>query len=142
MKLYGVKLNENHKARTDQVYNGWLGENQIELYTRGEAIKKAKAFGGSIKHIGRDYTIKTFNVLHLSKTQIHQLILNELKGWETYTNTENIEEPMFSGDVFAKILESIIARINGKNNLIEPIALELNVLNQLCSNFEYVIIGE
>ena len=47
---YKVKLNEGHTARPDQVSTtGYLGNESSEsIYTRGEALKKARMFNGKI----------------------------------------------------------------------------------------------
>jgi len=51
-QMYRVKLLIGHTAKEDQHKNGYLGypheDNPIE-YTRGEAIKKARMFGGKIE---------------------------------------------------------------------------------------------
>lgn len=52
-KMYKVVLNKNHKAKENQIIDGCLGNGfncgEVHLYTRGEAIKKAKTFNGKIK---------------------------------------------------------------------------------------------
>lgn len=48
LKLYRVKLNPGHEpAQEIDGYLAFLGE--IQVYTRYEAIKKARAFGGKIE---------------------------------------------------------------------------------------------
>ncbi len=54
-KLYNVLLLEGHRAQRTQMYQGFLGDriNGIKAeYSRGEAIKKARAFGGKIVESG------------------------------------------------------------------------------------------
>lgn len=54
-KLYCVILNEGHKANPDQItgstfkYLKCSSSGKIAEYTKGEALKKANAFGGSIE---------------------------------------------------------------------------------------------
>ena len=52
-KFYKVLLPKGHKAQKDQIVDGYLGNtfgNGIgEEFTRGEAIKKARTFGGKIE---------------------------------------------------------------------------------------------
>jgi len=53
MKYYKVKLLEGHKAKPEDIVNGYLGnvfnDGEVCVYTRGEAIKKAGMFGGKIE---------------------------------------------------------------------------------------------
>jgi len=52
---FRVKLSSTSNAKPEQIVNGYLGNSfgngQIEVYTRGEAIKKAKSFNGKIEAI-------------------------------------------------------------------------------------------
>jgi len=52
-KFYKVLLLEGHNAKEDQIQDGYLGNafgcGRIEEYSRGEAIKKARMFGGKIE---------------------------------------------------------------------------------------------
>ncbi len=54
-KVYRVRLIKGHDARPDQIVDGCLGNSfdngKIQEYSRGEAIKKAKLFGGKIEGI-------------------------------------------------------------------------------------------
>ena len=62
-KLFRVKLNKNNNAQADQQKDGYLALfGKIQKYTRGQAIKKAKLFGGKIeevKPIFKEYVCKT-----------------------------------------------------------------------------------
>ena len=51
MKYYKVRLLDGHSARPDQIVDGYIGNGfgsgtVHNQYTRGEAIKKARMFGG------------------------------------------------------------------------------------------------
>ena len=49
-QLFKVKLNPLNSAEADQQIHGYLAAyNRVMKYTRGEAIKKAKMFGGKIE---------------------------------------------------------------------------------------------
>lgn len=52
-KEWKVRLLEGHDARPEQAVNGYLGNvfgsGKIELYSRGQAIKKARMFKGKIE---------------------------------------------------------------------------------------------
>ena len=114
MQMYAVKLNEGHKARPDQQFEGWLGEEEICLYTRGEAIKKARQFGGSIKPYGKKFTVKSLTVLQLSKKEIDDVIVRQL---------EVFEENKITGGKLPDVLEQ-----------------ELTVLNNICINADYIML--
>lgn len=56
MKLYRIKLGKYNTVLKFQNVDGYLGnafnrDNKIQHYTKGEAIKKAKLFGGEIEEI-------------------------------------------------------------------------------------------
>lgn len=141
MQMYAVKLNEGHKARPDQQFEGWLGDSFMELYTRGEAIKKARQFGGSIKPIGKNYTVKSLTVLQLSKKDIHKVIVHKLKGLEAFKDTQEIDEPLYQGDVFETIMGEISEITKIKGTTFPPnFELELTVLNNICINADYIML--
>lgn len=52
---YRVKLLKGHSAKKDQIVDGYLGNSfgngKVETYDRGDAIKKARLFGGKIEKI-------------------------------------------------------------------------------------------
>lgn len=141
MQLYAVKLNEGHKARPDQQFDGWLGDSYIEFYTRGEAIKKARMFGGSIKPMGKNYTVKPLKVLQLSKKDIHKVIVQKLKGMEAFKDTEEIGEPLYYGDIFEQIIGEVseITKMKG-TTFPQNFEMELQVLNTLCINADYIML--
>ena len=141
MQMYAVKLNEGHKARPDQQFEGWLGEEEICLYTRGEAIKKARQFGGSIKPYGKKFTVKSLTVLQLSKKEIDDVIVRQLEGREAFKDTEEICEPLYNGDIFETVLCEIFEenKITG-GKLPDVLEQELTVLNNICINADYIML--
>lgn len=140
MQLYKIKLNEGHTAQLDQVTNGYLGyAGDLVLYTRGEALKKAIAFGGKIEKHGKNYTVNKLKVIQLSKQEISPTVLRELNGREVYTDpADETNEPIYYGDVFAGILnersEQTLLSFN------QEVIDELIVLDNICANYEYVMV--
>lgn len=142
MQLYKVKLNENHTANPDQVAGEFLGNYStidIALYTRGEAIKKAKQFGGTIMPHGKKYTVNSLKMLRLAKQELSPAVLRELKEREVYTDpADETHEPIYYGDVFAGILgehsEQTLLSFN------QDVIDELIVLDNICANYEYVMV--
>ncbi len=60
MSLYAVKLLPGHEADTSQMVDGYIGYanlKQVICYTRGQAIKKARLFGGKIEKYGKEYAM-------------------------------------------------------------------------------------
>jgi hypothetical protein len=149
MQLYRVRLNEGHTARPDQIAGDYLGGYETidpMLYTRREATKKAKMFGGSIVPFGRDYHLNELKVIQIPKNQLSQALINELKDREVFTDTDNmLEEVMYSSDVFEAILGEQFEYF-GKQNLIrvgveyQVLVDELMVLDEICKDSQYVMI--
>jgi len=139
MQLYKVKLNEGHTAKSDQVINGYLASfpNELGIYTRGEALKKAKMFGGKIEKYGKNYTISKDSIINLSKKELSPAVQRELNGRELYEDTSStFNEPIFFGDVFAAILGDITETVRTANT--PEVIDELLVLDNICASYEYV----
>ena len=98
MQLYKVKLNEGHTAKPDQNIDGYLSEGGMMcLYTRGEALKKAIAFGGKIEQHGKSYTVNDLKVIQLAKQELSYAVQRELDGREVYVDPiDNDLEPIVS----------------------------------------------
>lgn len=104
---YKVKLNEGHTARPDQVSTtGYLGNESSEsIYTRGEALKKARMFNGKIVlvELSRYLTKATFT--QIPQSALLDKVIKELDGREMFIDTEpSLGERIYSGDVFEAIL--------------------------------------
>jgi len=148
MQLYRVKLNEGHTARPDQIAGDYLGGYETidpMLYTRREATKKAKMFGGSIVPFGRDYHLNELKVIQIPKAQLSERLLNELRDREVFTDTDNmLEEVMYSSDVFEAILGYVDEEIKLQKLITwgsyQPFIDELLVLNELTKDSQYVMI--
>jgi hypothetical protein len=149
MQLYRVKLNEGHTARPDQIAGDYLGGYETidpMLYTRREATKKAKMFGGSIVPFGRDYHLNELKVIQIPKAQLSERLLNELRDREVFTDTDNmLEEVMYSSDVFEAILgeqyeyfeKQTLIRVGKEHQVLVD---ELLVLDEICKDSQYVMI--
>ena len=140
MQLYKVKLNEGHKAQPDQVTNGYLGyAGDLELYTRGEALKKAIAFGGKIEKHGKNYTVNEVNIIQLAKEELSPAVRNELRDREVYVDTvDDMNEPIYYGDVFATILGEVTETVRTANT--PEVIDELLVLDNICAKYGYVMV--
>lgn len=138
MQLYKVQLKDGHTAKADQNVNGYLGEaGELCLYTRGEALKKAIAFGGKIEKHGKNYSTSENKILNLDGDELSPAVKRELKQREVYVDTVDYQqEPIYYGDVFAAILGEI-TETNQQANTPETID-ELIVLDNICANYDYV----
>ena len=139
MQLYKVKLNENHSAESNQVINGYLASfpNELGIYSRGEALKKAKMFGGKIEKHGKNYTITKDSIINLSKEELSPAVMKELEDREVYVDSnDDINEPIYYGDVFAAILTEITETVRTANT--PEVIDELLVLDNICARYEYV----
>ena len=148
MQLYRVRLQEGHTARPDQISGEYLGNYATidpTLYTRSEANKKARMFGGSIEPFGRDYAVDELKVIQIPKAQLSQALINELQGREIFIDTDNLlEEVMYSSDVFEAILgeqyeyfeKQTLIRIGKEHQVLVD---ELMVLDEICKNSQYVM---
>lgn len=148
MQLYRVRLKEGHTAKPDQISGEYLGNYATidpMLYTRGEAHKKARMFGGSIEPFGRDYSVDELKVIQIPKAQLSQALINELRDREVFTDTDNmLEEVMYSSDVFEAILGYVDEEIKLKKLITwdsyQPLIDELLVLDEICKDSQYVML--
>jgi hypothetical protein len=104
---YKVKLKDGHNARPDQVTGtGYLGTDKSEaIYTRGEAIKKAKMFGGNIEAVRLSSVFRTVTITQIPENALLDKIVKELRGREMFIDTDvDFDERIYSGDIFEAIL--------------------------------------
>jgi hypothetical protein len=147
-QLYRVKLYEGHTAKPKQVSGEYLGNyatTDPALYSKGEAQKKAKMFGGKIEPFGKVYHFTELKVMQLSSEQISEKLMSELRGREEFVDTDNdLDEAFYSADVFEAILCEVDQMIN-KQKLVtwgsyQPLIDELLVLNELSKEYQYVML--
>lgn len=120
MKKYRVRLTEKSNNRKDQrVFDPknpedgyFLGDSYDgvpSLYTRGEAIKKAKIFNGKIEeYVGAYQIVDVISVAHIPYDSLPDVVKAEFsKHSPSFQDTdETLGEQMFSVDA---IKEEIIA---------------------------------
>ena len=148
MQLYRVRLQEGHTARPDQISGEYLGNYATidpTLYTRSEANKKARMFGGSIEPFGRDYAVDELKVIQIPKAQLSQALINELQHREIFVDTDyGLQEVMYSSDVFETILgeqyeyfeKQTLIRVGKEHQVLVD---ELLVLDEICKDSQYVM---
>lgn len=138
MQLYKVKLINPGQTKPEDNLNGYLAYNyELCLYTRGEALKKAKAFNGKIEKHGKNYTVNETSIVDLSKQELSPAILKELEDREVYVDSDDdINEPIYYADVFSAILGEICETIRPSNKT--EIIDELTILDNICAYYDYV----
>jgi hypothetical protein len=103
-KVYRVKLNETNYAEPTQIVDGYLAtDGEIHLYSRGEAMKKAARFGGTIEPFGKAYTVTPLNLVQLSKSELSPELVGILSGLHQYTYLTG-RDYIYGGDIFDGIL--------------------------------------
>lgn len=86
MQLYCVKLKPNHSVVSQCVSDsGYLVHYdppfEVCCYERGEALKKAKVFGGKIEKFGKDYKIEERKTIILNRMEFsHEVIVRLMIG--------------------------------------------------------------
>ena len=104
---YKVKLLDGHSARPDQVSDtGYLGNEDSEsIYSRGEALKKARMFKGKIEVVALSKVLSTVTMTHIPQNALTDWVVRQLQGREMFTDTDSdLNEKIYSGDVFEAIL--------------------------------------
>jgi hypothetical protein len=104
---YKVKLLDGHNARPDQVSNtGYLGNEESEsIYTRGEALKKARMFKGKIELVGLSKALTKVSMTQIPQDALADWVVRQLQGREMFEDTDTeLAEKIYSGDVFEAIL--------------------------------------
>ena len=104
---YKVKLLEGHSARPDQVSNtGYLGNEESEsIYTRGEALKKARMFKGKIEPVALSKAMTVVSMTQIPENALLDWVVRQLEGREMFDDTNSdLGEKIYSGDVFEAIL--------------------------------------
>lgn len=134
MQLFAVRVTE-----TKELLN-WYGTTC--LYTRGEAIKKARAFSGKIEKYSKKFTVKNINVIQLSRKEINIWILDEMSLSPAYMHTDTtINEDKFAGHIFQDILDMLNtneALLKFPGSSIIAIIEELKVLVSISRGNDYV----
>lgn len=142
MKNFRVKLIDGNKATKDENVKGFLGDATVETpmpmaYSRGEAIKKAKMFGGKIDEIKNVINIEELKLAKVNGIDLTLKIKLELaKINPQFRDTDlTLLERIFSADVFFDILKKNKKRLNDKS--IE----QLEVLAENMWSFDYVLVA-
>ena len=147
MKKYRVKLTSQSKYRQDQRVidpknpeaGGYLGDAYAgtpSLYSRGEAIKKARMFGGKIEeYVGAYQIVDVISVAHVPYDSLPEVVKEELKKHSpSFQDTDDtLGEQMFSVDA---IREEVIAECK-----IESTRVELRELYEILNDGSFCYVS-
>jgi len=116
-KKYKVKLAKNHLAKPNQNCNGYLGysahgNNQIAIYSRGEAIKKAKMFIGKIEPVQDDELPPLNNTARIERAKRTLKFYTKDKGEHYNENEIDSSDPV---DLITDMLHLVAALDQGDN---------------------------
>lgn len=137
MQMYAVrtcKKGVNKKGIVD----GCIANkaNEVMIYTRGEAIKKAKLFVGKIEKYGKNYTVTDSKSIQLSSKELSGLVVSAMMNMpeiKAFVDVDSyVNETIYYGSVFQEILN-----VQNENTSLEIIQ-ELRTLAAMCSNFSYI----
>jgi hypothetical protein len=93
-----------------------------------------------------NYSINKLEMIQISKKELSQALLNELKDREVFLDTDNLlEEVIYYGDVFEAILceqheyfeKQNLVRVGQEN---QKLVDELSELNEICKNSQYIML--
>lgn len=134
---YKVKLIEGHTAKADQNVNGYLGslvEGIPSHYSRGEAIKKANAFGGKIEAVKSSLAFETLRIAKISRNALVWGVEKELtKVSPEFVDTNiNLNEKLYTADVFSNIFDK-------SNTDFRAVAQFEELINEM-QDFDYVML--
>lgn len=139
MQMYVVKLNKGHKATDQQNVGGYLGYGEtgkLYVYTKSEAYKKARIFGGKAMPYGKNYeATDEAKVLILRRDEIHPTIVKAMRGREMLTDVGTSNEHgvvLFEREIFYNIL---IAYVYEKQ-----VQIELEALGHMTQDYSYIMV--
>jgi hypothetical protein len=143
MNLYRVKVDLS-TLDADKTKNGYLAAfGSITYYTRGQALKKARMFGGKIEPVVNPLLagIRTVTMTQIPRSAISAGVLKALRGNEAFIDTDDeLNETIYTGDIFSRIIQANVA-IEGSPLAIsdEAVLEELNMLNQITTEYLQII---
>jgi len=136
MLHFKVKL----KKQDDSVCSpdGYLGgENTTKIYTRGEALKKARMFGGgTLEIIPLSKVLTPVSMIQIPRNALLYDVERLLEGREMFVDADlTIDEKIYSGCVFQNILSE-----QDEDNVLplsKKAIQQLDELAQMC-NSDYI----
>ena len=140
MKHFKVKLhNPNPEHCNDEGYLADIDKLTL-VYTRGEALKKARMFGGGkVELLDLSTVLHKVSMIQIPENALLHEVVKELSGREMFNDADpDNTERIYSGDIFGQILEETLQREDtGFSPVPQKVIDQLNYLNQMC-DAEYV----
>ena len=140
MNYYKVKLKNTNQEHCNA--NGYLADDDglPMVYTRGEALKKARMFdGGKLELVSLSKVLHKVSMIQIPENALLHQVVKELSGREMFNDADlDNAERIYSGDIFGQILEEYLQREDtGFSPVPQKVIDHLNELNQMC-DAEYV----
>lgn len=127
MKKFRVKVDANSNAKPDQVKDGYLALfGVIQTYGRGEAIKKARMFKGTIELVKLSTVFAPLSMVAIPENALLDGVVKILEKEKLAAFVEadkTRKEKIYHGDVFRSILDDVETRITNKKVLAQVIEL-------------------
>jgi hypothetical protein len=140
MKHFKVKLHTPREGIANS--EGYLSDidGLTLVYTRGEALKKARMFGGGkVELLDLSKVLHKVSMIQIPENALLHEVVKELSGREMFNDADpDNTERIYSGDIFGQILEETLQREDtGFSPVPQKVIDQLNYLNQMC-DAEYV----
>lgn len=143
MELFRVKVDPS-TLKAEQTKNGYLTAfGSIVYYTRKEALKKARMFGGKIDPVVSPLVagIRTLTFTQIPRSSVSAGVLKALRGSEAFIDTDSeLDEAIYTGDIFSQIIQANDG-MDGSPLAItdEAVLEELNMLNQITTEYVQIV---
>jgi hypothetical protein len=135
MKHFKVKLKNPKEGLVDS--EGFLCDidGLPKFYTRGEALKKARLFGGGTVVVEPlSGVFNKVSMIQIPENALLHDIVKLISGCEMFNdNIKNLGERIYSGDIFKSFLEEVLQREDtGFSPVPQKVIDQLNFLSQVC----------
>ena len=145
-QLYRIKMSESldysQSPNPISIKDGYLTNNdEFVLLDEIEANKTANFLFATIEPYGKAFTATELKVLQLPKSELSEILLNQLEGQEAFgDNDTNLSEKFYYGDVFQTIQNENFETDTVLDDIYSEPNSELEVLVALAKDYEYVML--
>ena len=139
---YKVKLLDGHSALPNQIVGGYLGNTfdngRIERYTRGEAIKKAKRFGGEIEEIPTTISFDEMKMATIDENVLIHGVEVLVKEFDpAFNDATKGNQVIYPANIFEQLLND---NERERSAMSKKIHDQLEELADAMEYFQYVVI--
>jgi hypothetical protein len=141
---YKVKLPISTKNTTSDGYlQNWIDTTQPALYPRGEALKKANAFGGKIEKVDYSQGIIETTITEIDGSLLLLPIRQLINMRELFAMKDNANTLIYNANIFITLRNELVqlGMENYDFKVKTEILNQLNELSQMVTS-EYVLIKD